>query len=65
MATITKTKTGKPTWNGDVQVVREPTGSFSIYFHAPDLPGAWVFHVKKNGTVTPGNLRRLERLFES
>jgi hypothetical protein len=58
------TRTGKPMWAGEVQIVREPNGDFSFYLKG-QVPGAWSFHVRKDGSMTPGNLQRLERLFEN
>jgi hypothetical protein len=57
------TRTGKPTWTGEVQIVREPNGNFTFYLHGQD-PGSWSFHIRTDGSMTPGNLQRLERLFE-
>jgi hypothetical protein len=52
----------------DAQLVHEPNGDVVLYFHKIDgesLPKAWVVRVKKDGTLTPGQMKRLRGLLDA
>ena len=57
------TRTGKRTATYPTQFVEEANGDISFYIHG-STKRARVFHIKADGTLTQGNMRRLQAVFK-